>query len=555
MWAPLAPHVKLPAVCDSDLKDDTAQQGVLKCLQEFGQENGEAMFIISQLNFIDYLNKPCYTSAAAHLKYPRPEDLGPRFRRGEFDILLVHHHHGLVIGEIKSVGSNAVALNKTPDEMVADVAKKAARATRQLGEVQDGAEDLSRCLGDAQTTDISEVVKLCLCADDLAADDGGSWQPSHLEEWWTRRVVGDDDTSGTSQGMSERIYDDILARFAGPATTVTVHCTQRPRVEIRTLGEAVSELGERLSRLVVRRSRFSLILVLVALTWLRQGKDVFVLSLKRGSLAISRLIHGQLQMTLDAEESRSQKYGVPHLAEYDLFHDPAAYTTVSTPCQVFQSETLTVPLRCAPSVLEEVTKGIKNTFGVCGYSTGAVPSPFDGPNVIRLHHCSSSHLVRWPLDCEQCGHDIAAELKKLGHPVHDDVRDEAGQVTSRANGVIVGLRAAGIPTCAVQNAESACSTWRKDVLDAAVGRNDKVTVADRVDVGGLERKIVVWLSGRKEVFDDKITEHQLLVRGQIFRHVEVHHPAHRCGSFRFLNYLPSVRSLEKHGLPVCRWNM
>lgn len=132
MWAPLAPHVKLPAVCDSDLKDDTAQQGVLKCLQEFGQEHGEAMFIISQLNFTDYLNKPCYTSAAEHLKYPRPEDLGPRFRRGEFDILLVHHHHGLVIGEIKSVGSNAVALNKTPDEMVADVAKKAARATRQL---------------------------------------------------------------------------------------------------------------------------------------------------------------------------------------------------------------------------------------------------------------------------------------------------------------------------------------------------------------------------------------------------------------------------------------
>lgn len=135
----------------------------------------------------------------------------------------------------------------------------------------------------------------------------------------------------------------LCHRFAGPATTVTVHCTQRPRVEIRTLGEAVSELGERLSRLVVTPEQIrlltsgvprmlingppgtgkSLILVLVALTWLRQDKDVFVLSLKRGSLAISRLIHGQLQMTLDAEESRSQKYGVPRLAEYDLFHDPA----------------------------------------------------------------------------------------------------------------------------------------------------------------------------------------------------------------------------------------
>ena len=47
--------------------------------------------------------------------------------------------------------------------------------------------------------------------------------------------------------MSCLSYD----RFVGPATSVDVHCSVPPRVEVRTVGEAVAELGRRLSYLVL----------------------------------------------------------------------------------------------------------------------------------------------------------------------------------------------------------------------------------------------------------------------------------------------------------------
>ena len=49
-------------------------------------------------------------------------------------------------------------------------------------------------------------------------------------------------------------------RFVGPATTVRVQCTVRPRVtvEVRTEGEAVAELGWRLALLVLTRQQLDL---------------------------------------------------------------------------------------------------------------------------------------------------------------------------------------------------------------------------------------------------------------------------------------------------------
>ena len=47
--------------------------------------------------------------------------------------------------------------------------------------------------------------------------------------------------------MSCLSYD----RFVGPATAVNVHCSVPPRVEVRTVGEAVAELGLRLACLVL----------------------------------------------------------------------------------------------------------------------------------------------------------------------------------------------------------------------------------------------------------------------------------------------------------------
>ena len=44
----------------------------------------------------------------------------------------------------------------------------------------------------------------------------------------------------------------------GPATSVSVHCDIPPRVEVRTVGEAVSELGRQLARLVLTPQQLDL---------------------------------------------------------------------------------------------------------------------------------------------------------------------------------------------------------------------------------------------------------------------------------------------------------
>ena len=88
------------------------------------------MFIVSQLNFSSYLNKPSYAAEAAQL--PRLITLPEKYRRGDFDILLIHRRYGVLIGEIKSVGRSQPKLGKTPAEDDADVAKRVGRAIKQL---------------------------------------------------------------------------------------------------------------------------------------------------------------------------------------------------------------------------------------------------------------------------------------------------------------------------------------------------------------------------------------------------------------------------------------
>ena len=122
-------------VQESDFRDDTAQRHVLANLRALGDAGQEPMFILSQLNFGDYLNERSYTAAvkASQLpNLPRPEDLGQKYAAGDFDILLIHRRHGFLIGELKSVGSNQPGLSKTPAQADDDVAKKVRKAVKQL---------------------------------------------------------------------------------------------------------------------------------------------------------------------------------------------------------------------------------------------------------------------------------------------------------------------------------------------------------------------------------------------------------------------------------------
>lgn len=95
----------------STVKDDTAMKHMFKCLEEFSEQNKEVMFVLSNLQFGDYLGEPAYAPAAALLDTPK--NLPPpkpsskqsgNLKEGDFDFLLIHRKYGLVTCEVKSVG-------------------------------------------------------------------------------------------------------------------------------------------------------------------------------------------------------------------------------------------------------------------------------------------------------------------------------------------------------------------------------------------------------------------------------------------------------------------
>ena len=80
-----------------------------------------------------------------------------------------------------------------------------------------------------------------------------------------------------------------------------------------------------------------------------------------------------------------------------------------------QEEVLTTPLRSWPSVIREVWPWLGVWSGkVRRYSDSGLPAPGDGPSVIQLLHCGHRRTHEHPVDCDQCGRDVAAKLRKLG---------------------------------------------------------------------------------------------------------------------------------------------
>ncbi|KAK7105175.1 uncharacterized protein [Littorina saxatilis] len=625
-------HLVPERVQESDIRDDFAQNHVMLNLQELGDSRHEAMFILSQLQFGSYLNQPAYAAAAKQL--PRPKDLA-QDRQGDFDFLLIHRQHGILIGELKSVGKTKGASNETvppADPFLAQKVKQAVKqldkservvrhlvsdigpcmtvkktlflpyiSSAQLERVLDNDEQLEQAvcqsLGAANT---AEALKLCCCSDQLS-QPASYWHVtpavlSQLSTWWQHRMACTVDTQ-----LTDQLYLDIVARFVGPATTVSVPCYNNVRVEVRTAGQAVAELGRRLALLVLTLQQLGLmnrdpplvyitgapgtgktvVLVLQGLRWLRQGHDVHVLSTLYDTRAVSTSIKQQLEMSLSAGPTPSLTPGSVPYHQYDFYKeedvekavadlvacmknghlhvlvDEAVFSSSqkqgprhtrlvtrlaqqvphlylwcagTNNCDIppaLQTQVFTVPLRSAPAVLREIQPVI-HRFNVHDYSDSGVPAPGDGLSVIRLSHHGNDHRGRWPLDCAQCGQDIAVVLRRLGvgssaanspsrlsyrdvfvltrsDDLHDDVTDEAGRVTSPASGVVQGLKDAGVPVSVLggQDLLHNRARWEGAVQDVAVAATDTVTVAEYNCVTGLERRVVAVLQGRLQYDDDE----------------------------------------------------
>ena len=129
------PRKKRRQVSKSDAVDDESHQRVLACLEQLAET--EVMFVISQMQFGDYLNEPAYAAATSML--PKPGDpvlKSQNKHRGDFDILIIHRHHGILACEAKSVGSTSSSTWFTEEEE-GQLAKKVKDAIKQMQKASD----------------------------------------------------------------------------------------------------------------------------------------------------------------------------------------------------------------------------------------------------------------------------------------------------------------------------------------------------------------------------------------------------------------------------------
>nr|KAG5706698.1 hypothetical protein BaRGS_005768 [Batillaria attramentaria] len=641
------PTSSLRSLQHAHVRDDQTQQRVLHCLQKVADIKKEAVVVISQLQFGDFLREPCYTAAASML--PRPIDLKTREKkdkhRGDFDLLFIHQEHGLVVAEMKTVGDNFA--DHCPDHRAQDelVAKKVEQAVKQLDKAGEVLRhlvsdlqpqprvlktlilpnisrnqlqrvlqnyphirlELCQCLG---LKDSDDPVELCPCqehfSDRSSPDDVTDDVINNLSEWWSRLVAGDD------VSLTDDAYVDLVARFAGPATTVQVFwIDQHPRHYFRSHGDGVHECSFRFTRMILHPHQVdilnehpplvwlcgppgtgkTLVLAVRATDWWYRKATVHVFSTHDGSLAASHLIYHQLQQIAGSEEERihlhefnfrSLTEGKVESAVKSLLtahkqeHGPlcvivdeaypgnefvdfctelhkrvpelylwaaSMYHSHRPPC--LKEVPMTEPLRTPPVVTKEVQQSayIQRHAKVRDYTEGSAPPPAYGPAKRFLYHKGKEHCNYVnPIECEECGVEVARILKKELHvdvpgPVitaptspttptpsctatgtsgtppaptsipaplkyqdvfllsawaendfRDDVKDAAGNVIKPASGVVRGLRSEGVPVKVLKYGDSPA------VRDVAVMEGqDAVVAAYAGAVSGLERAVVVWV--------------------------------------------------------------
>ncbi|XP_076445118.1 uncharacterized protein LOC143283014 [Babylonia areolata] len=268
---------------------------------------------------------------------PRPADRGAQ--RGEIDVVVLHERRGMMLIEVKSTGYPDPTWSPTEEERQSAIARSLKRAVEQLESARDV---LHYIMPDLTLTPVTLVVALpfltrqqveqamaghsldpCLrflCKEDLvtsedppasqasppppssssssaaAADSGRccAQQVPALLAWW-RRNVG----LGSADGMALDTMRTIVGRICGLMSVVSVWTNSKPRVEVRTLAQAIGEAGRRVSDIVLlprqadllaqqslhrvwltgpMGSGKTLMLQLKGRQWLREGNRVVVIN-------------------------------------------------------------------------------------------------------------------------------------------------------------------------------------------------------------------------------------------------------------------------------------
>ena len=115
---------------DSDVLDDQAQHYTLQCLRALSDQAPQAMVVVSQLLFRQYLDNVTNPLVAAAL--PTVQQLSPQLGDGECDVLIIHKEKGVIVGEIKSVGAGAYFTRQPESQRQQTITRKVTAAVKQL---------------------------------------------------------------------------------------------------------------------------------------------------------------------------------------------------------------------------------------------------------------------------------------------------------------------------------------------------------------------------------------------------------------------------------------
>ncbi|KAL8602586.1 hypothetical protein ACOMHN_017559 [Nucella lapillus] len=572
---------------DSDWQGDTAHD---RCLQALSGMQNEVMFIISSLRFQNYLHNlanPLNAAAIAQLPSIDDPSIPQNIRNGECDLIIIHRKYGLLIGEIKSVGGNDFFGKQTPDKQTQIIIKQIQKAVKQLENQHRALSHLVRDLPPIrismtlllpnvsssqlqsalsalplllqvkiQGKVISLDVRQCLCQENLA----------QLLTWWQTLNTSPD------QSMTDDIYRRLVARFCGPASTVTIPTAGTPRKVVRTLGEAAAETGLRFSSLALTPAQVALlfsqpqhrfvhlqgppgtgktvVLLLKALQWLQQGRQVVVVGGYVSSRAVTRLVEAQLRSMEPAEAANIQHlcydfngsgfsagaavarlqlhiHPGPVLVIFDeafcgIYSDryvafltrirdqlPAVSVwgadvwtlkdSLSGPVPSWlEVRSLQEALRCPPSVTAVLGEtGYIQVNMILPYSAPRHPAATHGPPVHRRRHegqpghSGGDH----PEECDVCSDDVFQFLTmelRVGQPgqalQYRDVIILCHDVPRADVAMVRRLLQGGVPVRVTSSPPSP-----DDEEELALAATDVVMVTDWLSVPGLERRVVVAL--------------------------------------------------------------
>ncbi|XP_025107954.1 uncharacterized protein LOC112572469 [Pomacea canaliculata] len=352
---------------EGDLRDDPV---VFRVMAGFSQLSIRETFVaLRQLKFGDYVGEPCYTAAAAAARRHLPEDLRARHKKnwkeGDFDILLIHRHYGLIFCEVKAVSDNVKDLNTSQQDVNDNIRKKLREAVGELDKAQvmlshlvhdvapglrvcktmalpnltarqvqqaiEGdpklSQDLCRCL---EAADPADITGLCLCSDQLP--DITDWILKSIDtklcQWWQKRVA----VSDPDPQMTFDLYKILVARFCGPTIEVTVSCVDPPHkisdvkksfTRIALLPEEMILLNQGLPRVLLTGddiTRQSMLLHVTATEWLRRENVVYVVSTSHESHQACSTLYIQLQQTTRTQQGSGTGRQL-HLLKYNFYED------------------------------------------------------------------------------------------------------------------------------------------------------------------------------------------------------------------------------------------